>query len=108
MRLLHIQDEIQSLAPYVSKSTRAEFLNDYLLIRATERAVLIVSEAARALPDTLIAQQPDIDWSAIRAIGNSLRHDYDHVEPLILWAIVDYEFPKLKKAIDQLLILTDG
>ena len=92
VHLLHIKDEIQALVPILSNCTRDQFLADYLLVRATERAFLIISEAVRALPDGLIDHQPQIDWAGIRAIGNILRHEYERVEPLILWTIADQEF----------------
>ncbi len=103
IRLLHIKDEIDALLPYLSNLEQQSFLTNDLLIRATERAVLIISEAVRALPDELIGLQPDIDWSAIRAIGNIIRHEYDRVEPMILWNIVHFELPQLSVAVDFLL-----
>jgi uncharacterized protein with HEPN domain len=103
LRLLHIKDEIDALLPHIINQEREQFLNNYLLIRATERAVLIISEATRTLPDALTRLQPLIDWAAIRAIGNIIRHEYDRVEPIILWSIVQDELPKLAKAVDFLL-----
>ena len=73
------------------------------MIRATERAILIISEVANALPDELIARETEIDWRAIRAIGNILRHEYERVEPKVLWSILIDEFPNLLTSVERLL-----
>jgi len=39
-----------------------------------ERALEIISEASRRLPDDMKASQPHIPWRDIAAIGNHLRH----------------------------------
>ena len=41
-----------------------------------QRAIEIVSEASRAIPDELASTQPEIPWRKVRGIGNVLRHDY--------------------------------
>jgi uncharacterized protein with HEPN domain len=38
-------------------------------------------------------------WAGIRGIGNVLRHDYDRVDPVILWRIVCHELPPLRQDI---------
>jgi uncharacterized protein with HEPN domain len=42
-----------------------------------QRAIEIISEASRAIPDDLTNTQPDIPWRKIRGTGNVLRHDYE-------------------------------
>lgn len=84
LRLLHIRDEIVALTPHMASATYEKFAEDYLMIRAAERAILIISEAAKSLPDELLSQEPDIEWRAIRSIGNILRHEYERVEPRVL------------------------
>ena len=44
-----------------------------------ERALLIISEAAKALPDDLLNQHPSVDWIGVRSLGNVLRHEYHTV-----------------------------
>ena len=44
-----------------------------------ERALEIISEASRRLPEDLKARHPSIPWPKVAGIGNVLRHDYEHV-----------------------------
>lgn len=78
LRLLHIRDEIDGLTKTLTGVTFESYRGSYTLRRVTERALQIVSEAARALPSSLTAKYPDAPWSAIIGIGNVLRHEYQH------------------------------
>jgi len=49
-RLLHIRDEIEGVANIVRGLSFVQYQASYLHRRAVERAVQIVSEAAKALP----------------------------------------------------------
>ena len=55
--------------------------------RTVERAVQIVSEAARALPPDFLAKYSDAPWSSIVGIGNILRHEYQRLDDKQLWEI---------------------
>jgi hypothetical protein len=55
-RLIHIRDEIEGLSAAVKGVTFEQYRDSYTLRRVTERALQIISEAARALPDELTAR----------------------------------------------------
>lgn len=42
--------------------------------------------SSKSSAETLIPDQP---WSDIRGIGNIIRHEYDSVDPLIIWNIIN-------------------
>ena len=67
-----------------------------------QRAIEIISEASRAIPDDLTNTQPDIPWRKIRGIDNVLRHDYEGLSDRILWNVVLDELPRLKTAIQAI------
>jgi uncharacterized protein with HEPN domain len=73
-----------------------EFQRDWLLRKATERAIEIISEASRHLPDELKSRHPYQRWHHVAGIGNVLRHEYHRVEDRIVWAVVQGELPGLK------------
>jgi uncharacterized protein with HEPN domain len=78
LRLTDIRDTIdgiQNLAAGVAFDT---FAIDRVMQRALERGPEIISEASRHIPDDLKAPVPDIPWRQIAAIGNLLRHEYQH------------------------------
>ena len=75
---------------------------DELQAAIVQRAIEIISEASRAIPDDLTNTQPDIPWRKIRGIGNVLRHDYEGLSDRILWNVVLDELPRLKAAIQAI------
>ena len=67
-----------------------------------QRAVEIISEASRRLPDELKAAYPDIRWKSIAGIGNVLRHEYHTVADQLIWNAVRHELPSLRRAVQEM------
>jgi uncharacterized protein with HEPN domain len=86
-RLLHIRDEIDGVAMIVRDLSFEQYQRSYMHRRAVERAVQIVSEAAKALPSDYLARYPDAPWTSIVGIGNILRHEYQRLDDKQLWEI---------------------
>jgi uncharacterized protein with HEPN domain len=102
-RLLHMRDEIEGVAMIVRGLSFVQYQDSYMHRRAVERAVQIVSEAAKALPPDLLARYPDAPWSAIIGIGNILRHEYQRLDDKQLWEIATVHLPKLRPVAEQML-----
>ncbi len=64
----------------------------YAVIRALE----IISEASRRVPDHIKARHPDVDWQGMAAFGNVLRHAYRDVEDRVVWDIVQRDLTPLR------------
>jgi uncharacterized protein with HEPN domain len=103
MRLCHIRDEIAQLLPLLVEVNYQTFASSFLLLRVTERSLLIISEAAKSLPTELTDRYPEVDWSAIRGIGNVLRHEYEAVQAEVLWDVVNNDLPELGLVIEKML-----
>ena len=79
------------------------YRESYGLRRTTERAIQIISEAARALPDELRARYPSAPWADIIAIGNPLRHEYHRIDDKVLWETATVDLSRLQPIILQML-----
>src|SRR5436305_9276557 len=73
LRLMHMRDEIRNLEMELGGLNFENYQDSYGLRRTTERAIQIVSEAARALPEDLRRRYPEAPWADILAIGNPCR-----------------------------------
>jgi uncharacterized protein with HEPN domain len=104
--ILHVVDDILEAVAGVERAiankTLEDYKNDWLLRHALQRAVEIISEASRALPEDATSAQPQIRWRAIRAIGNILRHEYHSVSDEIIWKVAHDELPRLKLAVEAI------
>jgi len=109
-RLHDILMNIARIERFVAGMDRAAFENDEKAIFASLHALLIISEAARKLgteADMLMPEQP---WAGIRGIGNVLRHDYDGVDPAIVWRVLATgDLESLRQSVERALGgLTEG
>ena len=99
VRLLHIRDEIDGVTAALAGASFDQYKRSYALRRTAERAVQIISEAARTLPSDLLARYPEAPWSAIIGIGNILRHEYQEIDDRRLWDVVSVHLPQLRPII---------
>jgi len=100
--LEEILETISGVEAAVGTKSFEAFQRDWLLQRGVERALEIVSEAVRHVPDEMLATRPEIPWADIKAIGNIIRHEYHRVDPAIVWSVVVDDLPGLKAAITAL------
>jgi uncharacterized protein with HEPN domain len=98
-----MRDEIENLSNELAGLSFETYRESYGLRRITERAIQIVSEAARALPEDLRARQSDAPWTDIIAIGNPLRHEYHRIDDKVLWETATVDLPKLLPIIRRML-----
>jgi uncharacterized protein with HEPN domain len=103
VRLGHIRDEIESITAALRGADRGIFSRNYVLVRAAERALLIISEAAKALPKDLVTRYPEIDWRGVCGLGDVLRHDYSVVDPDTLWEILTGKVPELESIVERMI-----
>lgn len=102
-RLLHILEEIDGVAATIEGMDYTAYRDSYVAVRVVERALEIISEAARALPDGMTDRYPHIEWARIRGIGNFLRHEYHQLDTRSLWDIATNKLPELRPAIVEML-----
>ena len=84
--------------------SEASFAADAKTVNAVERCLeRIISgtdrEAARKLGPMAEEMCPEIDWPALRAVGNILRHEYERVEVTRIWLMVEDDLPPLEAAV---------
>ncbi|MFT4184866.1 MAG: DUF86 domain-containing protein [Rhizobium sp.] len=97
-----IRAELRGIGKAAEGKTLGDYRNDWLFQHAVQRAIEIISEASRALPDEIKDLRPEIPWQQVRTIGNILRHQYHGLSDQIIWGVVVDELPALETAIDAL------
>jgi uncharacterized protein with HEPN domain len=85
-----------------------DYAASWTMRRAAERAIEIISEATRHLPQTLRASEPDVPWREIASIGNVLRHAYHRVDDEVIYVIVTRQLGPLEAAARRLLDRLDA
>ena len=101
--LLDIRENIGLAREFVRGLSYEAFKDSRLHFYAVTRALEIVSEASRRLPDDLVGRHPTLPWRAIRDVGNVYRHSYDTVAEAYVWATVrDNLEPLLAVVVEEL------
>ncbi len=99
--LYDIRDHAVYAKEFVAGMAFDAFQRDRKTFFAATRALEIVSEAARRLPEELRARHPDLPWRAIMGSGNIYRHNYDNVAHHAVWHTIHAELPALAAVIAE-------
>jgi uncharacterized protein with HEPN domain len=109
LRLYDILENVDRIRRYTEHYNFDRFADDPKCQDAVERCLLRISEAARKLEGIVDPIAPDQPWSDVRAVGNVLRHEYDAVDPVVIWQIIEKDLAPLRRAVEEAIdILRDG
>lgn len=102
----HVED-ILNCARNVQDFTKGmsfeSFLDDPRTIRAVAYEFTTIGEAARAIPEEIQKQFPDVPWGRMQGIRNVLVHEYFRVDEDILWEASQEDIPPLIAALEKIL-----
>ena len=87
--------------------TLDELQGDWQAKLALERALEVLGEAVKRLPEDLRHRHSQVEWRAIAGMRDRLVHGYDAINHEILWNAVHEQLPLLKGTIQQMLADTE-
>jgi len=102
-RLSHILTAINAINKMLTNKTGEEFAVDFPTRLAVERALEIICEASRRIPDSIKLQQKNIKWQRMVDFGNLLRHAYHSIDPQTVFDIVEHDLPPLKQFVERVI-----
>lgn len=98
--MLQAAREVQSMMEH---RDLAVFLDDIVLLRALERGIEIIGEAARRVSPSTMNAHPDIPWRAIIGQRNILAHEYGQIDHEMLYRTAIDDVPGLILMIEKAL-----
>jgi len=98
-RLRDVLENVDAIDSFVAGLEFATFTGDRKTVYAVTRALEIISEATRRLPNELKDRHPEIDWLAVAAAGNVYRHEYDSVDDALIWQTVQRGMDELRRVV---------
>ncbi len=100
--LVHISDAMDNIFDAISSEPDVFFKNTHIQ-NAVYRYFEIIGEAAARLPDEFKAKHPDINWQGMKNLRNVIIHQYDGIDPDIVWKIIQNTLTVDNKLIKKLL-----
>jgi uncharacterized protein with HEPN domain len=96
-RLADIIDNVDAIQGFTAALDFPAFRADRKTVYAVVRALEIISEASRRLPDDMLRRHPEIDWAAVAAAGNVYRHEYEAVDEALIWHTALHDVAALRR-----------
>jgi uncharacterized protein with HEPN domain len=97
-RFEDILQNIARIERFTAGMNFAAFSQNEQALFAVNHALLIISEAAVKLGDLAAQLCPEIPWPEVKGLGNRLRHDYDNINIVRIWLVVEKDLAPLKAA----------
>jgi uncharacterized protein with HEPN domain len=93
--LIDIHDNILLAQSFVEDLDQATFVADDKTVYAVIRALEIISEASRKLPEEVRLRHQHLPWRQMAGAGNVYRHDYQNVMADFIWVTLQKSLPEL-------------
>jgi uncharacterized protein with HEPN domain len=86
----------------------SQFDADFRINFAVVRALEIIGEAAKRIPEEIRQEYIDIPWKGMAGMRDRIIHGYDNVDHQIVWDVVKRDIPQIKPKIRQLFSDLEG
>jgi len=93
-----ILDACDELGGVVALRSKGE-MSEQVLLRAAERLLEIVGEAASNISESAMSLHPAVDWRNIGRLRIVLAHHYHRTDPELIWSYAVEEAPVLAAAL---------
>ena len=101
--LKDVLDAMEEAESFIKGMTFEEFARDKKTIYAVIRALEIIGEAVKHIPDNIRRIYPVVPWRDIGGMRDVLIHDYFGVDLQTVWETVKIEIPRTKPSIQRVL-----
>lgn len=97
-----ILEAIENIFAFIKDIIYEDFSKDTKTIYATVRAIEIIGEAVKNIPNSTRKKYPEIPWKQIAGMRDKVIHEYFGVKLERVWETVKRDIPRLKPLFDKI------
>ena len=91
-----VLEHIDDVKSFIGDMSYEEFLASTLVKNATAFSVAQIGELTTVLSDDAKARLVDIDWRGVKGFRNWIIHNYEKVDVLMFWDVVQHSLPEME------------
>ena len=98
-----ILDSIDDTGNFIEGMDFEDFIKDKKTIYSVVRAIEIIGEATKNIPEQIKKKYPEVPWKKMAGMRDRLVHEYFGVDLEILWGTAKEDVPGLKTPVSKVL-----
>lgn len=106
--LYDILQSVEKIREFTHDISFDQLMADERTKDAILRNLQVIGEASKNLPEPLIINHPEVDWSGLAGVRDIVTHRYFRVDWHLLWISIREELPALQNQIRTLMKEEEG
>jgi len=96
-------EHIDDVKSFVGDMSYEEFLSDKKVKNATAFSIAQIGELTTLLSEEAKAELSNIDWKGVKGFRNWVIHNYEKVDLLTFWEVVQDDLPEMETLLKDFL-----
>lgn len=98
-----ILESVNDVGNFIEGMDFKEFIKDKKTIYSVVRAIEIIGEATKNIPEQIRKSYPGVPWKKMAGMRDRLVHEYFGIDLEILWATAKEDVPQLRGPVSKVL-----